>query len=198
MAEPAVDNVNSGSFESQRSEPSNLRVFRRERLQAIRQNRGVASGAVSLEDEKPEADQSQEDTSDLTPRGLRNRLNADRKASKEFRKQAEEMVKARLRAAAVKYGGKVGLRVINAILGFSGFGLIIVFGVMLYQGFFGNMLRLPKVTKLSGLEIFLLLLLAALFFALYILVLMLVSLFSDPWRLALTAVKVAIEQLFGN
>lgn len=140
---------------------------------------------------------SMEDTSDLTPRGLRNKLNADRKASKEFRKKAEEAVKARLRAATVKYGGKIGLRFVNAILGFSGFGLVVVLVIMLYQGFFGNLLRLPKVTKLSGLEIGILALLTIAFLALYIFVLMLVSLFSDPWRLALEVVKTAIEKLLG-
>lgn len=196
MAEPAVENVNNRSFESQGSESSNLRVFRRERLQAIRQSRGVASGVASLEDEKPEVDQSQEDTSDLNPRGLRNRLDADRKASKEFRKKAEEAVKARLRALALKYAGKIGLRVVNILLGSTGVGLIIVFFVMLYQGFFGNLLSLPGVTKLSGLEQLILLGLGVLMFALYIFFIMTVSLFSDPWSTGIQAIKESIESLF--
>ncbi|PLX25102.1 hypothetical protein C0580_03290 [Candidatus Parcubacteria bacterium] len=69
---------------------------------------------------------------------------------------------------------------------------------MLYQGFFGNLLNLPGVTKLSGFEIGILIILGALFFALYILTLMLVTLFSDPWSVALIAVQAAIEKLFGN
>ncbi|PLX25081.1 hypothetical protein C0580_03295, partial [Candidatus Parcubacteria bacterium] len=100
---------------------STRRDFNRGKMQALRQRRAATANVASLDDEKLDSEKEQEqDTSNLSPRGLRTRLNADRKASKEFRKKTEEAVKARARTLALKYGGKIGLRVVNAILGFSG------------------------------------------------------------------------------
>ncbi len=169
------------------------RTLNRERMQSARQRTAAASNISSADDqEAPDKDNIKRSTS----RGIRARLTADKKSSKEFREQAKKQVEAYARRVAKKAADKVGIRVVNAIFGATGFGLVVTFFIMLGQCFFGNMMGIKGVTKLSGLEIGILVGIGGLLFFLYIFITMVVGLFSDPWKAGITALSSAIESLF--
>ncbi|RJQ34767.1 hypothetical protein C4566_01810 [Candidatus Parcubacteria bacterium] len=154
----------------------------------------AATQAVEEPDIEDVDDEEEEDEDEENEDVKRRQLEVVKNRSKLYRQKAKQLIDNKLKTQLI---ARARMRIINIIFGVTGVGLIVTVGNMLFQAIAGNLLRIKGVTKLTGIELGILVGLFLLLLALYILILMVVSLFTDPWSAGLVAIESAIKKLFG-
>lgn len=157
-----------------------------------------AQAAVPRQENTPTTDEEEDDEEDEDEENeaVRKRtLEFEKNRSKVYRRRVKKLIEDKIKK---QIAARTSIRLVNALFGITGIGLIVTFFIMSFQAICGNILRIKGVVKLEGIEMGIWIILCLALMALYIFILMLVSLFSDPWKAGVTLISDALSSLFGN